>query len=71
MNAGGHFLNPYSYPPMLLPEPHPPMLLSDWSKARIEQRRGMGERGEELMLLHADSTVSHFVKESNIFQNQS
>ena len=31
MNEGDHFLNQYIHPPMLLPEPHPPMLPSDWS----------------------------------------
>jgi GATA-binding protein, other eukaryote len=31
MNEGDHFLNSYIHPPMLLPEPHPPMFPSDWT----------------------------------------
>lgn len=31
MGEGGHFLDSYIHPPMLLPEPHPPMLPSDWT----------------------------------------
>ena len=31
MGEGDHFLNSYIHPPMLLPEPHPPMLPSDWT----------------------------------------
>ncbi|KAI0245842.1 hypothetical protein BJV78DRAFT_1277357 [Lactifluus subvellereus] len=31
MNEGDHFLNSYIHPPMLLPEPHPPMFPSDWA----------------------------------------
>ncbi len=31
MNDGDHFLNSYIHPPMMLPEPHPPMFPSDWS----------------------------------------
>jgi GATA-binding protein len=31
MAEGDHFLNSYIHPPMLLPEPHPPMLPSDWT----------------------------------------
>jgi GATA-binding protein len=31
MGGTDHFLNSYIHPPMLLPEPHPPMLPSDWS----------------------------------------
>jgi GATA-binding protein, other eukaryote len=31
MNEGDHFLNSYIHPPMLLPEPHPPMFPNDWT----------------------------------------
>ena len=31
MNENDHFLNSYIHPPMLLPEPHLPMLPSDWT----------------------------------------
>ena len=31
INEGDHFLNSYIHPPMLLPEPHPPMFPSDWT----------------------------------------
>jgi hypothetical protein len=31
MGEGDHFLNLYIHPPMMLPEPHLPMLPSDWT----------------------------------------
>ncbi len=31
MGEGDHFLHSYIHPPMMLPEPHPPMFPSDWT----------------------------------------